>query len=105
LLVSAGHTVTGTTRTRDKAESIRAAGGTAAVLNALDAGEVLEAVQQAKPEVLIHQLTAIPASFNLRRFDHEFAMTNRLRTEGTDNLLRAARAVGYRRFIAQSYTG
>jgi nucleoside-diphosphate-sugar epimerase len=105
MLVRAGHTVTGTTRSPDKAEPIRMAGGTAAVLDALDAGEVVEAVRQARPEVLIHQLTAIPASFNLRRFDREFAMTNRLRTEGTDNLLRAARAVGCRRFIAQSYTG
>lgn len=105
LLVTAGHTVTGTTRSRERAESIRVAGATAAVLNALDAGEVLEAVRQAKPEVLIHQLTAIPVSFNLRRFDREFAMTNRLRTEGTDHLLRAAPAAGCRRFIAQSYAG
>jgi nucleoside-diphosphate-sugar epimerase len=105
MLVSAGHTVTGTTRSWDRAEAIRAAGGTAAVLNALDAGEVLEAVQRAEPDVIIHQLTAIPARFDLRRFDHTFAATNRLRTEGTDNLLRAARAVGCRRFIAQSYTG
>jgi nucleoside-diphosphate-sugar epimerase len=105
LLVKAGHVVTGTTRSPDKAGSIRMAGGTAVVLNALNAGEVLDAVRQARPEVLIHQLTAIPASFKMRRFDAEFAMTNRLRTEGTDNLLRAARAVGCRRFIAQSYTG
>src|SRR6266536_4426101 len=105
MLVSAGHTVTGTTRSWDRAEAIGAAGGTAAVLNALDAGEVLEAVQRAEPDVIIHQLTAIPARFDLRRFDHTFAATNRLRTEGTDNLLRAARAVGCRRFIAQSYAG
>jgi nucleoside-diphosphate-sugar epimerase len=65
----------------------------------------LKAVQQAEPDVIIHQLTAIPERFNLRRFDEEFAATNRLRTEGTDHLLAAARAVGCRRFIAQSYAG
>jgi Nucleoside-diphosphate-sugar epimerases len=55
--------------------------------------------------VIIHQLTAIPPRLNLRHFDKEFALTNRLRNEGTDNLLAAARAVGCRRFIAQSYAG
>ncbi len=105
LLVSAGHKVTGTTRHPGKAESIRSAGATPVVVNAFSAREVLEAVQRAEPDVIIHQLTAIPASFNLRRFDEEFALTNRLRSEGTDHLLAAARAVGCRRFIAQSYAG
>lgn len=67
LLVRAGHTVTGTTRHRDKAEAIRAAGAIPAVVNALEAQEVLAAVQQAEPDVIIHQLTAIPARFNARR--------------------------------------
>ncbi len=105
LLVNAGHKVTGTTRHPGKAESIRLAGGTPVVVNAFSAREVLEAVQRAEPDVIIHQLTAIPASFNLRRFDEEFALTNQLRSEGTDHLLAAARAVGCRRFIAQSYAG
>jgi len=105
LLVRAGHAVTGTTQHSDKTRSIHAAGATPVVLNALDSQQVLEAVGRAEPDVIIHQLTAIPANFNLRRFDQEFATTNRLRTEGTDNLLAAARAVGCRRFIAQSYTG
>ena len=105
LLAGAGHTVTGTTRHPDKAMWIHSAGATPVVLNALDAGEVLKAVQKAEPEVIIHQLTAIPSNFNMRRFEREFAMTNRLRTEGTDHLLAAARTVGSRRFIAQSYTG
>jgi nucleoside-diphosphate-sugar epimerase len=96
LLVRAGHTVTGTTRHRDKAESIRAAGAIPAVVDALNPRDVLAAVQQAEPNVIIHQLTAIPARFNMRRFDHAFAATNRLRNEGTDHLLAAARTVGCR---------
>jgi nucleoside-diphosphate-sugar epimerase len=85
--------------------SIHLSGATPVLVDALNQNEVLEAVRQAAPDVIIHQLTAIPSTFNLRRFDQEFALTNRLRTEGTDHLLAAARAVGCRRFIAQSYTG
>ena len=59
----------------------------------------------ARPDAIVHQLTAIPANLNLRRFDREFALTNRLRTEGTDNLLAAARAAGVRRVVAQSFAG
>jgi len=61
------------------------------------------AITNAAPEVVIHQLTSIPARPNIRKFDREFALTNRLRTEGTDNLLAAARAAGVRRIVAQSY--
>lgn len=104
-LVAAGHTVTGTTRTPDKADSIRKAGAKSEIVNALDKNEVLEAVQRTEPEVIIHELTGVPSRFNLRRFDEAFALTNRLRTEGTDYLLAAARTVGCRRFIAQSYAG
>ncbi len=104
LLVKAGHTVTGTTRSRSKAELVRAAGATPAVLNALNRDEVLDAVRQSKPHVIIHQLTAIN-DVDFRHFDRAFAETNRLRTEGTDHLLAAAQAVNCRRFIAQSYTG
>jgi len=84
---------------------IYSSGATPLVVNALNADELLKAVRQAAPDVIIHQLTAIPARFNMRHFDQEFASTNRLRIEGTDNLLAAARAAGCRRFIAQSYTG
>jgi nucleoside-diphosphate-sugar epimerase len=55
--------------------------------------------------VIVHQLTALREVKSLRRFDRAFALTNRLRTEGLDHLLRAARATGVRRLIAQSYTG
>jgi nucleoside-diphosphate-sugar epimerase len=105
LLVEAGHTVTATTRHRDKAEWIRNNGATPVVMDALNATEVRQVVERAKPDVLIHELTAIPSQFNLRRFDDAFSSTNRLRREGTDNLLAAARSAGVRRFIAQSYAG
>jgi nucleoside-diphosphate-sugar epimerase len=105
MLAAAGHVVTGTTRSLEKARFIRAAGAVPEVLDALDANQVRAAVKRARPEVIVHQLTAIPAKFDLRRFDEEFAMTNRLRTEATDHLLAAAREVGCRRIIAQSYAG
>jgi nucleoside-diphosphate-sugar epimerase len=105
LLVRAGHVVTGTTRRPERAESIRAAGGTPVVVDALDADAVRKAVERVRPEAIVHQLTAIPAAINIRRFDQEFAATNRLRSQGTDYLLAAARAVGCHRFVAQSFGG
>jgi len=105
LLVAAGHSVTGTTRHANKAEAIRGIGAIPAIVDAFDANAVSTAVEQARPEVIIHELTAIPAKLNLRRLDQAFALTNKLRTEGTDNLMAAAEKVGCRRFIAQSYAG
>ena len=105
MLVAAGHHVTGTTRSSAKATSIRAAGGEPEVVDALNKTAVLEAVQRAEPDVIIHELTAIPASLDVKRFDDDFALTNLLRTHATDFLLAAARRTGCRRFIAQSYTG
>jgi len=105
MLVNAGHSVTGTTQHPEKMLSIQSAGATPVLVDALNKNEVLAAVQKAQPEVIIHELTAIPASLNTRHFDRDFRLTNRLRTEGTDHLLAAARAVGARRFIAQSYYG
>ncbi len=105
MLVKAGHTVTGTTQHPEKMMTIHSAGATPMQMNALNEKDVLAAVQKAQPEIIIHQLTAIPANLNLRHFDEEFELTNRLRTEGTDHLLAAARAAGVRRFIAQSYAG
>jgi 2-alkyl-3-oxoalkanoate reductase len=105
MLVSAGHTVAATTQHKDKMMSIHSTGATPVLVNALNKEEVLAAVMEARPDMIIHQLTAIPPNLNLRHFDEGFALTNRLRTEGTDYLLAAARAVGVRRFIAQSYAG
>jgi nucleoside-diphosphate-sugar epimerase len=105
MLLAARHQVTGTTRTAGKAESIRAAGAEPEVVDALNERAVLAAVQRADPDVIIHELTAIPPSFDMKRFDEEFAVTNMLRNEGTDFLLAAAQKTGCRRFIAQSYAG
>jgi nucleoside-diphosphate-sugar epimerase len=104
-LIAAGHQVTGTTRSPEKAEGLRAAGAGAAVVDGLDALAVGEVVANAEPEVVIHQMTALGSKFDLRHFDRTFAVTNKLRTTGLDNLLAAARAAGARRVIAQSYTG
>lgn len=99
-LAERGHEVTGMTRTESKRALIEELGATAVVANALDADAVGEAVAKAEPEVVVHQLTAI-GGFS-RNVDRAFAETNRLRTEGTDILLAAAKAAGARRFVAQS---
>jgi nucleoside-diphosphate-sugar epimerase len=105
MLVQRGHEVVGTTRSKDRAKGIESAGATAAVLDALNREEVLQAVTQARPEVVIHELTALSGSLDLRHFDASFAATNRLRTVGTDHLLDAARAAGAQRIVVQSYAG
>jgi 2-alkyl-3-oxoalkanoate reductase len=105
LLAADGHEVTAMTRTAGKAAGLRAAGAEPVVADALDHDAVLRAVCEARPEVVVHQATALAGVTNLRRFDKGFAATNRLRTEGTDHLLEAARAAGARRFVAQSYAG
>ena len=104
-LISQRHTVTGTTRSPAKANKLTEQGAQAAVLDALDREALIEAVQRAQPEVLIHQLTAIPSRLDMRHFDREFQSTNRLRTEGTDNAVAAALRAGVRRMIAQSFAG
>jgi 2-alkyl-3-oxoalkanoate reductase len=102
-LVRRGHEVVGTTRSPGRARAVEAAGATPAVLDALDAEAVKRAVAEAAPDVIVHELTAIPPNFSPRRFDRAFAMTNRLRTKGTDHLVAAAEAAGVRRFVAQSF--
>jgi 2-alkyl-3-oxoalkanoate reductase len=105
LLVQGGHQVTGMTRTAGKAAGLRAAGAEPVVADALDRDAVLRAVVAARPEVVVHELTALAQMTDFRRLDEGFALTNRLRTEGTDHLLAAARAAGARRFVAQSFAG
>lgn len=102
-LLEAGHRVSGMTRTESKQEALWEMGAEAVVADALDPVQVADAVSRARPDVIIHQLTAI-GRLDIRHFDRSFELTNRLRTEGTDNLLAAGRAVGVSRFIAQSYT-
>jgi nucleoside-diphosphate-sugar epimerase len=102
-LVAGGHDVVGMTRSERKAGMIQQMGATPAIADGLDAEAVGRAVGEAEPEVIVHELTALSGSLDLRKFEQSFALTNRLRTEGTDHLLAAARAVGAKRFIAQSY--
>lgn len=104
-LVEAGHEVTGMTRTEGKRELVRELGARPVVADALDPEQVAQAVAGAEPNVIVHQLTALSGNPDWRRFDRSFALTNRLRTEGTDNLLAAGRAVGALRFVAQSFAG
>ena len=102
-LVAAGHEVHGMTRSESKQAMLDELGAVPVVADALSPDRVAEAVGRARPELIVHQLTAIPATLDLRHFDRDFALTNRLRTEGTDYLLSAGQAVGVRRFVAQSY--
>jgi 2-alkyl-3-oxoalkanoate reductase len=103
MLVERGHEVTGMTRSQAKQDVIRQLGARAVVADALDPEAVAQAVAEAEPEVVIHELTAIDAGKFGRNFDKAFAQTNRLRREGTDHLLAAAKAAGARRFVAQSF--
>jgi len=104
-LVKDGHDVVGMVRSQSKQGLVSNLGAEPVVADAFDADAVTRAVAEAKPEAIVHQLTSIPAAINLRRLDRDFALTNRLRTEGTDNLLAAAREAGARRFVAQSFAG
>jgi nucleoside-diphosphate-sugar epimerase len=103
-LVEAGHEVHGMTRSESKQAMLYELGAVPVVADALDPDQVAEAVGRARPEVIVHQLTAIGA-VDMRHFDRDFALTNRLRTEGTDHLLSAGQAVGVRRFVAQGVGG
>jgi len=105
LLVAAGHQVVGTARTEEKLVLIRRFGAEAVVMDGLDDASVRRAVQSTEPEVVVHQMTGLAGLSDLRRFDRTFAVTNRLRTAGTDHLLAAARDAGAKRFVAQSYCG
>ena len=107
-LVARGHEVVGMTRTASKQDLVRSLGARPVVADALDPDAVAQAVASAEPEVIVHQLTALSGKLSARDMRHPdrsvaATMTNRLRTEGTDHLLAAGRAVGARRFVAQSF--
>jgi nucleoside-diphosphate-sugar epimerase len=106
-LVARGHEVVGMTRSASKQDLLRSLGARPVVADALDPDAVAQAVASAEPEVIVHQLTALSGPMRMRDARHPdravaAIMTNRLRTEGTDHLLAAGRAVGARRFVAQS---
>ena len=98
-LIAAGHEVTGTTRSADRAEDLRRAGAAAAVVDALDAEGVRRAMGEASPDAVIHQLTDLPQEFSMR---YSYGATSDLRTRGTDNLIAGAIEAGARRFVTQS---
>jgi nucleoside-diphosphate-sugar epimerase len=104
-LIKQGHTVSGTTRSLAKASRLSGTGAKAVVVDALDREALISAVRRDKPDALVRQLTAIPPRLDMRHFDRDFEPTNRLRTEGTDNMLAAARAAGVKRILAQSFAG
>jgi nucleoside-diphosphate-sugar epimerase len=104
-LIGRDHAVTVATRSPANAKRLTEQGAQAAVVDALDREALIAAVRRAQPEILIDQLTAIPARLDMRHFDRAFEATNRLRTEGTDNALAAARQAGVRRVMAQSFAG
>src|ERR671914_1729085 len=91
-LVQKGHRVTATTRNPDNLGTLRALGAEAVIMDGLDATSVAEAVVRARPDAIVHQMTALAAKPDMRRFDRWFETTNQLRTAGTDNLLAAATA-------------
>ncbi len=102
LLLAAGHEVTGTTRSPARLEQLRAMGAEAVLVDALDAAPMRAAVLDARPEAVIDQLTSIPARINPRTVERDFALNDRLRSEGTRILVDAARAAGAERVLAQS---
>lgn len=100
-LIDAGHQVFAMTRNESSEAGLSELGAVPVFADALDRGQVEAAVRQAKPDVIVHQLTAI-RNIDTRHFDRSFAATDRLRIEGTDNLLAAGRAAGVQRFVAAS---
>jgi nucleoside-diphosphate-sugar epimerase len=104
-LAAGGHEVVGMTRSAAKAGLVRGLGAEPVIADALDPEQVARAVAEAEPEAIVHELTALLGSLDLRHFDRAFELTNRLRTEATDHLLSAGRAAGVARFVAQSFAG
>ena len=104
-LVERGHEVVGTSRTRERAEMLRGLGVEPAELDVLDREAVRRLVLETRPDAIAHQATSLADGVDFKHFKETFAQTNRLRTEGTDNLLAAAWEAGVRRFVAQSYGG
>jgi nucleoside-diphosphate-sugar epimerase len=104
-LVAAGHDVVATTRSANGAETIQGLGAEPAIADGLNEQVLTQAVRHAQPDVVIHEMTALAGKVDFRHFDRWFGTTNQLRTKGTDILLRAAREVGAKRLIVQSYSG
>lgn len=102
LLLEAGHHVTGTTRSADKADMLRSLGAEPLIVDVFDASALLDAVVAARPEIVIHQLTDLPRASDPKGMVECIRRTARLRNEGTSNLVAASLLAGSRRIIAQS---
>jgi nucleoside-diphosphate-sugar epimerase len=105
LLARRGHQVAATTRSVDKGKILQQLGAEPVFLDGLKRDAVRAAVTSFRPDVIVHQMTALASMRSLKNFDQEFALTNRLRTEGTAYLIEAARSAGARKLIVQSYAG
>jgi nucleoside-diphosphate-sugar epimerase len=101
-LLAKGHEVIGSTRSPERARQLEQAGASAVVLDALDREAVIAAVSAAAPQAVIHELTALPQRIDPRKMVRDFALNDRLRTEGTQILLDAAAAAGAKRILTQS---
>jgi 2-alkyl-3-oxoalkanoate reductase len=104
-LVERGHEVVGTSRSATNADRLRTLGATPAVLDVLDPDATRAVVEDVRPDAVVHEATALSGKSDLKHFDESFADTNRLRIEGTDSLVAAARGAGVPRLVAQSYAG
>jgi nucleoside-diphosphate-sugar epimerase len=102
LLRGAGHTVVGTTRSKDKAAALTALGAEPVVVDVFDTEALARAVKAAAPEVLMHQLTDLPFAPGTPRYEEALERNARLRVAGTRNLADAAKAAGVQRMISQS---
>jgi len=102
MLVEAGHEVTGTTRKQDRAVWIRERGAEPAVVDVFDASALTDAVVAARPDVVLHELTDIPSAIDSKRYAEQMSGNERIRIEGTRNLVAAAREAGAGRLVAQS---
>jgi nucleoside-diphosphate-sugar epimerase len=102
LLLGAGHQVAGMTRSAANARALEAAGIAAVVVDVFDADALKVAVMRAAPEIVIHQLTDLPHVFDEAQLAASYPRNARIRTEGTHNLIAAAKAASARRFIVQS---
>lgn len=104
-LIARGHSVIASTSRAASLDRLGALGAEPVVMDGLDGASVGQAVASAEPDAIIHEMTALSSKPDMRHFDAWFAITNQLRTRGTDHLLAAAKAAGVTRFVAQSYTG
>ena len=102
LLLAQGHNVTGMVRSSERADGVRALGAEPAIADALDGAAVRRAVEEARPEAVIHELTSLPRRIDPRKIERDFVLNDRLRSEGTRHLVEAAHAAGAGRIVAQS---